>query len=207
MRPMASFKSKLDRLLPRKSKTDSASEIRELKIGESGLEDISDTDSDLEAMEEDGTGTGSTSKTNDSALIRYLSKKYVPVKVADPDQQPTTPSVAPPKLSLSQCEMLTDILLQNIGQTPAVKEMFYQKLLYKYPKDSLEWAIRENSGYAACEVIPTASFNSFMINRLKKEPEYEQQLCRDIHTRLDPEQKINLFVRAFGQQPPNNNSM
>lgn len=193
LRPLL-FKSKLNRLLIRKSRTDSASEIRELSITENGgsgyQSDSSDSDLECEVA---SSGVGSEvpvkeeAEMDDSKIFEYLQKKYTE-SGDNPDA---------PRLAVSQSRILTKILLQNVANNEPTRDMFFHALMYAMPKDALKWALQENSGYtnlaAVTEQVSSATFNNFVISKLKTDGELTKQMFRDMQLRLDAVQKLKLI--------------
>lgn len=179
------FKSQLNRLLIRKSRTDSASEISNLELnGEASSDSDSDTARPAQRM----------ASQDDSKIFEYLQKKYT--ERGDDDE-------APPKLPLSQFRTMTEVLLHTIAANPSAKEEFFQKLMLAQPKDALHWAVKENSSYASLKEVREqtgSTFNNFVINQLQADDTFAKQMSRDIGVRMDPMKKLR-FIRNMAADP------
>lgn len=168
----------------RKSRKDSASELRNLRIPENGTGGDSESEDDPEPISE-GSRPGIV---DDSKIFEYLQKKYS--EVGDDDE-------APPKLPLSQIRKLSNVLVHSIGSNPSAKEEFFQKLMLTMPKETLHWAVKENSSYAFLtevkEQVSSGTFINYIINLLKTDEQFTQQMTREIGLRMDSGQTLKFI--------------
>lgn len=188
-----SFKSTLNRMLMRKSKTDSASELNNLEL-ENGVTPVTGSDSD-EETEQVVNRVRTAPPLDDAKIFEYLQKKYT--ELGDNDEPP-------PRLPLSHTRQLMDVLLYTIQSNSSAKEEFFQKLLLAMPQDTLHWAVKENSSYAyMTEVrkqVTPGMFNGFVVNMLKTEPAVAATMARDIGVRMDSAQKFK-FISDIASEP------
>lgn len=192
-RPMVSFKHKLNRLLIRKSRTDSASEIHSLD-----LENGASSSESEEDMEEASTSDRPRSflQDDDHKIFEYLQKKYV---------EPAESGGDKPILAISQTRALTDVLLHGIIDNEPARELFFRTLTCAMPKETLQWSLKENPGYTslteARKEIAPATFNHFVLNLLRTDKEFAKQLRSDMQLRLDPLEKLE-FISALSSSKP-----
>lgn len=209
---------KFNRMM-RTSRTHSASNLHILKLengGGGGGGDADDGDSDSEGEQEQASVVSQAEPLDDSKIIEYLKKKYVDYA----EDEEASSSLSAPHirqltevlmhcinknkeevtLPVSQIRQLTDVLMNLISKNTGAKEEFFGRLMLSMPKDTLHWAVKENSSYQYLnevkEHVGTHTMANYLINLMKTDDE----LARRISTRMDPDQKLKFIASLVQDQ-------
>lgn len=179
----------ISRMLMHKSRSEHS-----LRINGGGA-GVTGSDSDDEDMNLiNGGGERRAPPLDDGKIFEYLHKKYA--EVYDEDEE------APPKVPLSQIRSLTKVLLSLIANNAPAKEEFFQQLMLAMPKDSLQWAVKENSSYAALTEVKqqatAGTFINYVVNLLKTDSDFSQSMSKKMGSQMDTSTGMNFIHSMLG---------
>lgn len=202
---------KFNRMM-RTSRTHSLSNVGSLRL-DNGAGDNSDSE------EEPEPAKVAAAPLDDNKLIEYLRKKYVELSDEE-EMQPQLPAAQVRQLTevlmhsmkqdkeislaVSQIRQLTDVLMTSISKNTGAKEEFFGRLMISMPKETLHWAVKENSSYQYLnevkEQVGASTMTNYLINMMKTDDDLAQKIARDMRNKMNPEQKLKFISMLVQDQ-------